>query len=423
MRIALSLFLALHGVAHLVGFLAPWGLILSSGAGTPLPDPHLLLGGRVVVGDTAARGLGVLWLGIGMAFAVVAFGVWRRAPWAIPAFAGVTLASLLLCAAWWPVTRIGAALNALLLLGLTIGVYRAYGFDLRKARASATAGSTLVSTSCGDIEYATVGSGEPVLVLHGTGGGWDQGIHAARGLVEHGYQLIAPSRFGYLRTPMPSDPSPPAEADTWACFLDHLHIDRVAVVSFSAGAAPAVQLALRHPDRVSKLILVVPAAGGMRLERAPGPPPFIMNVALRFDFPMWATMHVARTSIIKLLAVPPELVPSLGPAETAELDEIMRMLLPVSSRRLGIMNDARTQNGNGLYPLERITAPTLLISAQDDLYHTLPVARHAARLIRGARLIQFETGGHLLIGHGKDVWPAVSAFLAPEARELAALGR
>lgn len=99
----------------------------------------------------------------------------------------------------------------------------------------------------GPIEYARVGQGSPVLVLHGASGGWDQGLACARDLVGHGFQVIAPSRFGYLRTRLPADASAEAEADTWADLLDALHIPRLPVIAVSAGAAPAVQLALRHP--------------------------------------------------------------------------------------------------------------------------------------------------------------------------------
>src|SRR5512145_3170523 len=64
-------------------------------------------------------------------------------------------------------------------------------------------GSRVIETACGLIEYAQVGSGEPVLVIHGNGGGFDQGLGLAQGYIGEGFQIIAPSRFGYLRTPLP----------------------------------------------------------------------------------------------------------------------------------------------------------------------------------------------------------------------------
>ena len=307
---------------------------------------------------------------------------------------------------------------ALLLVSVVVGVaFSAYRRDLRAARARALSGSRILETRCGPIEYGTIGEGSPVLVLHGTSGGWDQGVFSARGLVAQGFRVIAPSRFGYLRTPMPIDPSPEAEADTWASFLDALRIDRVPVIAFSAGAAPAVQLALRHHDRVSALVLIVPGAGGLCSTRAVTPPPVVLDALYRFDFLMWTIMRLAPRIMHLLVAVPSSLIPSLPPDEKATLDEAIRMILPVSTRRLGVLNEGKTQGSGRQYPLERVSTPTLLISAADDLYKTLPVARHAASLIPHARLIDFSTGGHLLLGRANEAWPAVATFVRRESRD------
>src|SRR5512134_688075 len=112
MRIALSVLLLLHGVAHLVGFLGPWGLLPAPQPGAAPPPPtNELFGGRVSIGDATARGFGVVWLVVGLAFAMVAFGVWRQTPWSRTAYITVVLASLALSIAWWPVARIGVFVN------------------------------------------------------------------------------------------------------------------------------------------------------------------------------------------------------------------------------------------------------------------------------------------------------------------------
>lgn len=308
------------------------------------------------------------------------------------------------------------ALASALILGLIAVPYLSYRNDIAVERSRAVLGSTMIETRNGPIEYSTLGMGSPVLVIHGTGGGWDQGIYAARSVVPYGFRLIAPSRFGYLRTPMPADPSPQHEADVLVSLLDALGIDKVAVMSFSAGTAPAVQLALRHPSRVSSLVLFVPAAGGMYAPIAKGPPPFVMNVVLRYDLPMWLTMRISPNTMYKVAGVPPALVPTLADEDRAMVDEGVRMILPVSMRAKGIINDAKSQSGNEpMYPLERVTTPTLLLSAEDDLYQTLPVARQMAKRIPAARLIEFKAGGHFLAGHAMEVWPQVAAFLRKQS--------
>jgi 2-hydroxy-6-oxonona-2,4-dienedioate hydrolase len=412
MRALASSALMLHAAAHLVGFLTLWGLLTAGTGEKPADSPPTFLRDRMTLGRAMARAVGLLWLALSISFAVVAIGVWRSASWSSAALAMVALLSLGLSLVSWPRARVGVYVNLAILIAITGLTYRAYRRDLAAERARALAGSMMLATRCGTVEYAAEGTGTPVLVLHGTGGGWDQGLFAARGLVAHGFRIIAPSRFGYLRTPLPADPSPAAEADTWACFLDALGLDRVPVMSFSAGTAPALQLALRHPDRVSSLVLVVPAAGGILPPQAMAPPAFVMNVVLRYDLPMWAMLRYFPRTSYNLAAVPATYVAGAPADEVQRLSEGMRMILPVRQRSRGMMNDARSQSGSERrYAIETITAPTLLISAEDDLYRTLTVARHAVRVIPEARLISFSTGGHFLLGHEEEVWPAVASFM------------
>src|SRR6185295_14207655 len=86
-------------------------------------------------------------------------------------------------------------------------VYGAYRPHLARARARISTGSQIAATRCGPIEYAEAGQGPPVLVVHGAGGGFDQGLEMGDGLARAGFHVIAPSRFGYLRTPLPTDAS------------------------------------------------------------------------------------------------------------------------------------------------------------------------------------------------------------------------
>ena len=105
------------------------------------------------------------------------------------------------------------ALTALALIALSTAlVYARYRRDLSDARESLAGGSHLVQTSCGAIEYSEEGEGKPVLSIHGAGGGWDQGLLISA-FVGEGFRVVAPSRFGYLNTPYPDDPSAVAQAE------------------------------------------------------------------------------------------------------------------------------------------------------------------------------------------------------------------
>jgi pimeloyl-ACP methyl ester carboxylesterase len=116
------------------------------------------------------------------------------------------------------------------------------------------AGSQVVEFSGTSIEYAIAGAGLPLLISHGAAGGYDQGLAMAQPLGDD-FLCVAPSRFGYLRSPLPVDAGAAAQADAYAALLDALGIQRAALIGASAGGPSAVQFALRYPDRCAALIL------------------------------------------------------------------------------------------------------------------------------------------------------------------------
>ena len=59
----------------------------------------------------------------------------------------------------------------------------------------------------------------------------------------------------------------------------------------------------------------------------------------------------------------------------------------------------------------RDRAPTLIVSAEDDLFRTLPGVRFTAAGISGAELRVLPDGGHLMVGRGEEVREAVADFL------------
>jgi pimeloyl-ACP methyl ester carboxylesterase len=85
------------------------------------------------------------------------------------------------------------------LIAAGLGVFVLYARDLGSARARLAGHSLTMESSFGAMEYAQMGTGEPILVVHGAAGGFDQALDMAGPLAGHGYRLIAPSRFGYLR--------------------------------------------------------------------------------------------------------------------------------------------------------------------------------------------------------------------------------
>ena len=314
-------------------------------------------------------------------------------------------------------TRPLAIVVLVLAIAFAAGAYGLYRRDLAAARARLADASELVTTPCGPIEYATFGTGPPMLVVHGAGGGFDQGLAVGTPIAELGFSVIAVSRFGYLRTPLPADASAPAQADAHACLLDALGLERAAVLGMSAGGPSALELAVRHPQRVSALVLLVPATFVPRPDnaapvRVPSGTEQMFDTALRSDFLFWTIRHAAPNLMFRaVLGTPPELVARAKPEERARVAAILDSILPVSERRLGLLNDARVTTHLERAPLESVAVPTLAISIADDLYGTYDSARYTAEHIPGARFVGYEEGGHVLVGHAAQVTTTIADFL------------
>ena len=343
----------------------------------------------------------------------------------MPAKAGIQFPDLGQCA------RPGGRQNppmrrALLLVGFALLAFAGivavtYTDDIARARAAAATGAAVARTPCGDIEFAVSGSGTPLLLIHGAGGGFDQGLAIGHRLPREEVQIVAPSRFGYLGTPVPADSSAEAQADAHACLLDALGIQRVAVLGASAGAPSAMQFCIRHAQRCSALVLLVPAAyspvNAKQTMRIPPSLEFVVNNILTTDFALWAiTQTNPRLLVRTMLGTPTAVFDAASAEDRAEVMNVLRAVQPVSRRVAGLNIDARVTSALPRYELERITAPTLLISVQDDLYGTWDNARYSSEHIPGATFVSFPTGGHMWLGHDKEVLWRVTQFVVPSPR-------
>ena len=297
-----------------------------------------------------------------------------------------------------------------------------FNSDIKAASAKAALGSVLVSTRCGPIEYQEAGAGPPLLMGHGSGGGHDQGMAFAAKLAQRGIRVIAMSRFGYLRTPMPADSSPAAQADAHVCLLDALGIPKAAVLGGSAGGPSALQMAIRHPDRVIALVLLVPLAYKpiTSVDSAKPLAPWAEALLMRLigsDFLFWAGLHVARGQVIQyVLATPPEQVSAASPEERARVNAILDHILPVSSRAAGLRSDSVLGKSLGPSPLDKVRAPTLVVSVRDDGFGTYASAEYTASQIKGARFVGFEHGGHVWVGHDDEIQKEILNLILPKAK-------
>jgi pimeloyl-ACP methyl ester carboxylesterase len=104
--------------------------------------------------------------------------------------------------------------------------------------------------------YEIHGSGEPLVLLHGAFGAIDLWGPMLTTLAEH-HQVIAVELQGHGRTADIDRPfSYEQMADDVAALMDHLSIAQADVVGYSMGADTALQMAIRHPELVRKLVVI-----------------------------------------------------------------------------------------------------------------------------------------------------------------------
>ena len=314
----------------------------------------------------------------------------------------------------------------LVLLGIlaVAAAYLVYRHEMQEVRARLSAESQLVRTRHGEVEFATWGSGPPVLVLHGAGGGHDQGRSIAKAFGGDGLRWIAPSRFGYLRSTLPADPSTAAQADALAELLDHLGIGQAAVLAMSGGVPPALQFALRHPARASALVLVssAPYTPLTAAEQDLPVPSWVYEAIFSSDFPYWALTKVGRSALEAIFDVKPDMRAGLRPEESAFLGDMVDAFQPVTERIRGLGNEVSAIDPRVRYPLEEIRVPALVVHAGDDGINPFSFGEHTARRIPGAEFLPLASGGHLLLGNHAALRARVGAFLREHRQGDAAPG-
>lgn len=262
-----------------------------------------------------------------------------------------------------------------------------------KERLAAYGAKTAV-LSYGNMSYVDKGEGKVILAVHGIFGGYDQAYDVCSEFSSD-YRIVAPSRFGYLGSDILGNGTPSEQAKAYAELLDRLGIDKVYLLATSAGGSVAIRFALDYPERTKGLILYCSAMPNTekpeKYMKYAGPPAFLCN-----DFTMFL--------------ISPLFEPLMG----MESSTIYSML-PVSDRKDGVILDASVTNIDMAkyyddYPIEDLQVPTLILHAKDDKLASYTDTEKAVKRFPNCIFISFESGGHLMTGHGAEIKKAVYDF-------------
>ncbi|MGB3472464.1 MAG: alpha/beta hydrolase [Erythrobacter sp.] len=293
---------------------------------------------------------------------------------------------------------------------LVIGVLGARAADARRAQLQEE--RSLATTRHGTIEYSTFGECAPVLVIHGAGGGFDQGRLLANAVGGDAARFIAVSRFGYLGSTLPEDASTTAQAEAIVDLLDALAIKQVGVLAMSGGVPPALKLAEIFPERTGLLVLLSSAPFtpfSQQIEDRPIPT-WAYSALLGNDAAYWALSKVARGPLKSAFDARPELLRIATVKERLFVEQLVDGFLPASERLQGVANEGAAIDPAMRYDLTAIRAPALVIHAQDDRLNPFSVAERIVDGLPNAELIGLESGGHLLLGHHAELRERISGF-------------
>lgn len=273
--------------------------------------------------------------------------------------------------------------------------------------------SAFAMTRHGGVEYAVWGAGPPVLALHGAGGGFDQGKLLAEAVGGEQFQFISVSRFGYLRSALPESPTIEAQAETLSDLLDSLNIDRVNILAMSGGAPPALKFAEMFPERTGRIVLLSAAPFtpfSPVIEKRPLPT-WAYGALLGNDVVYWTLTKIARNALRDAFDARAELRREMSESERVFVESLIDGFLPASKRLKGLTNEIAAVDPKAKYDLECVAAPALIFHAKDDRMNPVAISASIARYLPNSDYVEFETGGHLLLGRHDEIRDRLRIFL------------
>jgi len=303
-----------------------------------------------------------------------------------------------------------------MIFGVTVGLVIATLLVDPRERAGLSAlddaPNQLIQTSHGPLEYAVLGEGLPLVVMHGSGGGARQGLLIRHLVDTRRFQIIAPSRPGYWGTPLETSPEIEQQADRVVELLTALKIEMAAVLGHSAGGPPAAHFALRHPERCLGLVLLsaVLPPPGESLARMIRSMPTAFRVLGFSDWPLRVFIALVRRVILPLMGWLN--IRGLSQDEARRMvDEVFEGMIPVSAWRAGTLND-HLRMGKTPLPFEACRVPALIVHGTADPAAPYEQARAAADAAPGAKLVTIEGGSHgIFATHYQEVGSEIEAFL------------
>ncbi len=251
--------------------------------------------------------------------------------------------------------------------------------------------------------YALVGQGPPVVFLHGftlDARMWTPQLQA----FSKRHQVLIYDQRGYGgSTALSPDAPRRTHGEDLGALLDHLGLPRVALIGSSMGGRTALEFALRHPERVSELVLVSSHVEGWRPSRQMAKIFQDVRTAMARSGPHAAKQAWAASSFFRL-------------ALRGEHGALLRRMLEESDAdhwRKPPPAKSSTMIGR----LHHIEVPTLVMVGEIEVEDFHQIADTLSQSLPNARLHELSRVGHLPNLEAPDTFNAVALnFLAGKDR-------
>lgn len=230
----------------------------------------------------------------------------------------------------------------------------------------------------------------PVLLLHGLGSAGADWLFQFEALSGAGFRVLAPDLRGFGRSSAPPKVTVKAMADDMAIFLKKLNAHPAYVVGISMGGTVALQLALDHPEFVSKLVLV--------------------NTFARMKFTSPREILYLLTRLLIASLVGPEKQAEMvakrvfpHPGQETLRNNLKQRILHTNpcSYRSALQSLWKFDVFNRLKELKM---PVLVITGAEDTTVPPKVQEEMARAIPNARHVVVEGSGHGVIADNPEVF-------------------
>lgn len=292
---------------------------------------------------------------------------------------------------------------------------------------AAAASETRIRVGGTSLYVRTIGRGTPVIVLHG-GPDFDSSyLLPDLDRLQDAFRLIYYDQRGRGQSTegvRPQDVTLASDLDDLDRVRKHFRLEAPVLLGHSWGAVIALEYALRHPEHVSRLILMNPA---------PASSADVAVLRKRYREALGADMERQRAILegAAYRAGDPETVAAryrihfehaLYRSEdyeklmTAMRAAFMRQgksgILMARAAEDRLMHDTWNVPGYDLFPrLQRLRVPTLVLTGDHDFIPT-EIAEHIARTVPGAKLVVLESCGHFAyLERPEEVRTALTAFV------------